>query len=290
MKTAVVIPNWNGRKLLEKNLPKVLRVGFDEVIIVDDGSSDDSVQFITLNFPVVMLIQNSRNLGFSKTVNKGVAATSADVVFLLNSDVIPKAGILPPVLAHLKDPNVFGVSLREVGYWWARPKLKHGFIGHEPGTPTYKPHSTFWVSGGSGAFRKSMWNKLSGMDTLFSPFYWEDIDLSYRALKRGWKLVWEPKAVVEHKHELTINPSNFPKRYLGYIKERNQLLFQWKHLPTSWLFTKHFVGLLWRLRHPGYLVVVFLALLKLPLLTLRRLQEMKRTKLVYEDIFAQFGA
>lgn len=288
MKTAVIIPNWQGRRLLKKNLPSVLRVGFDEIIVVDDASTDDSVSFLQENFPTVHIVRHKKNLGFASTVNDGVTAANADVVFLLNSDVVPDKNILNPVLGYFSDPEVFGVSLGEVGYSYAVPQIKDGFVGHAPGPQSNKAHDTFWISGGSGAFRRTMWKKLGGMDTMFSPFYWEDTDLSFRALKRGWKLIWEPKAQVVHKHESTINTKNFSKKYMDYIKERNQLLFHWKNLEWSWILRKHIWGLLWRLKNPGYFVVILLALVKLPQVIVRRIQERKESKLKNEEVFIQF--
>lgn len=289
MTTSVVIPNWNGKSLLQKNLPMVLKIPFDEYLVVDDASQDGSTEFLQKNFPQVKTLVNKKNKGFSYTVNRGVGKAKGDIVFLLNSDVLPKNNIIPPVMRHFKDPKVFGVSLREEGYWWARPKFENGFLGHEPGEATKSSHITLWISGGSGTFRKSMWEKLGGMDTLFSPFYWEDLDLSYRALKHGWKLVWEPTAVVEHKHESTINPENFSQKYLDHIKERNQLLFQWKHLPTNLLLTKHLLGVLWRLKNPGYAAILLLALANLPTTLLRRIQEKKVSNLSTQDVLAKFG-
>ncbi|MDO8452898.1 MAG: glycosyltransferase family 2 protein [bacterium] len=271
MKNTVVIPNWNGRSLLEKNLPSVLGVGFDEVIVVDDASTDDSVDFLKKNFPEIKLIENPTNRGFSYTVNTGVENASGEIVYLFNTDMVPKENVLEPVLKHFEDKDVFGVSLSEEGYSWAKPKKEFGFLGHEPGERTETAHETFWISGGSGAFRKSMWDKLGGMDLLFSPFYWEDLDLSYRALRTGWKLIWEPRAMVVHKHESTINPKNFSKKYLDYIKERNQLIFHWKNLPLGWLLTVHLLGLLKRLLNPGYLVVILMAIVKLPQIIIKRL-------------------
>ena len=287
MKTAAIIPNWQGRDLLERNLPSVLKVGFDEVIVVDDASTDDSVDFLQQNFPTIHIVRHKENKGFSSSINDGVKATSADVVFLLNTDVVPSKNTLKPALKHFLNQDVFGVSLGETGYSYAIPKVDAGFVDHAPGPRSNESHNTFWISGGSGAFRRSMWQKLGGMDTMFNPFYWEDIDLSFRALKRDWKLVWEPKAQVMHKHESTINTKNFSKKYMDYIKERNQLLFHWKNLELGWLLTKHIPGLLWRLRHMGYFVPVFLALVKLPQLIVRRIKLGKEAKVSSDEILKQ---
>ena len=108
------------------------------------------------------------------------------------------------VLPHFKHQEVFAVSLHEQGYGFAKGRFKDGFIVHEPGESAVAKE-TFWVNGGSGVFRRRVWIELKGMDeTLLSPFYWEDVDLSYRAHKRGWSLVWEPNAKVVHEHESTI--------------------------------------------------------------------------------------
>ncbi|MAG59629.1 hypothetical protein CMO96_02455 [Candidatus Woesebacteria bacterium] len=273
LSSTIIIPNWQGKTLLKKSLPEVLKVGADEIIVVDDASVDGSVQFLKEEFPQVQVLENQKNKGFPFTVNKGVSATSADIVLIFNPDVVPHSDILKHILKHFREKSVFGVSLNERRFSWSRPKLEHGFLGHQPGQKTNLPHDTFWVSGGSGAFRRSMWNELGGMDTLFSPFYWEDVDLSYRALKRGWRLVWEPRAVVDHKHESVINPEHFSNRYLNTIKERNQLLFHWKNLNWRWLLTSHFLGIVGRLRHPGYVTVILSAIVQLPFVLKRRYQE-----------------
>lgn len=298
MKTAVVVPNWNGEELLKKNLPAVLKTGFDEVVVVDDYSTDESVEYIKYQIPYIKntnqksnikLIENDKNMGFGRSVNRGVDATSADIVFLLNTDVRPEGDVVSPVLKHFTDPKVFGVSLNEGKYAWAKPKIERGFLGHEPGEKTNKPHATFWISGGSGAFRKSMWDSLGGLDTIYTPFYWEDVDLSFRAMKRGWKLIWEPRARVEHEHEATINKKYFSPRYLNYIKERNQLLFHWKNIEISWLFKYHLLGAFRRvIFNAGYIVPFLLALFKLPIIVQRRLGE-GVSELCLSDILSKFN-
>lgn len=289
MKTSAIIPNWRGKSLLEKNLPRVLKADFDEVIVVDDASPDDSVEFLKKNFPRVKIIRHNRNRGFAESVNDGVRLSSGDVVFLLNLDVVPQGNILRPVLEHFQDDKVFGVSLHEEGYGWSVPNFQDGFIGHKAGKEGNKPHKTFWISGGSGAFRKSLWKNLGGMDTMFSPFYWEDVDLGYRALRRGYKLVWEPEARVLHKHESVINPKHFNAKFLQLVKERNHLLFNWKHLAFKELIFFHLPGLVKRLLRPGYWIVFFLALLKLPQIIQGRIIEKREARFSNEEIIKGFS-
>ena len=294
LEASVVIPNYNGKELLEKNLPKVLAClenkanRIKEVIVVDDASTDGSVKLIKEKFPEIKLIKHRINRGFSATVNTGARMAKGRLIVLLNNDVVPKEDFLISVFPHFRNKNVFAVSLHEKDFSWAKGKFENGFIVHGPGPKTRKTHQTFWVSGGSGVFRRSQWMKLGGMDEkLFSPFYWEDLDLCYRAAKRGWGLLWEPKARVEHKHESTI--SRWPKKYVQRIQERNQLLFTWKNLTSPYLFRRHIAGLLNRMvRRPGYIRIVFMALLKIRQVWKARKKEKKETKISDEAIFARF--
>src|SRR4030043_315219 len=98
MKTSVVIPNWKGRSLLEKNLPAVLATKPDEVIVVDDASPDDSNTFLEKNYPQVKLIKHQKNLGFAAGCNSGVKAAKSEIVVLLNLDVVPEKDALEKIL------------------------------------------------------------------------------------------------------------------------------------------------------------------------------------------------
>jgi len=293
-KVSIIIPNFNGRELVAKNLPKVLDAKDNpnnhiiEIIIVDDASYDDSVSYLKKNFPSVKLIKHKKNRGFSYSVNTGVRMAKGNLVVLLNTDVIPEKDFLESVLDHFADKKVFAVSFRERGYYWAKGYFKDGFVCHEQGGETNEVHDTFWVSGGSGIFRRKFWMELGGMDEkLLSPFYWEDIDLSYRAAKRGWKLLWESKSIVEHKHEATI--SKLKKSYVQRIKERNELLFIWKNITSSNLIKKHVRGVLLRIvKHPGYIRIVFMALSKIKLVSKKRKKEIKETIISDEALFAKF--
>lgn len=295
MKISIVIPNYNGENLLKKNLPFILKAKdfagnkIDEVIIVDDGSKDGSVGLLKKDFSWVKIVKHKINRGFSAAVNTGVRAAKGELICLLNSDVIPESNFLESVFSYFGNPKIFAVSLNEIGsFSWARGFFTDGFIGHSPGPKSSTSHSTFWVSGGSGVFRRDVWMELGGMDEkLLSPFYWEDLDLCYRALKRGYQLVWDPDAKVTHKHESTI--SRFSKTYVQRIFERNQLLVIWKNLTSANLFRKHLAGLFRRLvKHPGYLRIVLMALGKVGVLVKERNREIKEAKISDETIFSRF--
>lgn len=272
MKFSIVIPNWNGLDLLKKNLKKVLAVGADEVIISDDNSRDGSLEYLKEKHPKLKVISH-RRLGFAGNVNRGVEVAKHKIIILLNLDVIPQKDLLKFLKEDFQEPTVFAVSFNEVNkpkFSWTKGYFLKGYIIYASGRKTKTPHQTFWVSGGSGAFRKSMWERLGGFDESFK-FYWEDIDVCYRAQKRGWKCLWDPRAKVIHEHETTFK--KLRKSYVSLIQERNQLLFIWKNLTDSKLITKHIAGIFYRLKNPGYLKVVLAALLKLPSIIPKRLKE-----------------
>lgn len=291
---SVVLPNFNGEELLQKNLPYLLAAKenpknqIKEIIVVDDGSWDGSVKLLKSSFPQVRTIVHKVNRGFSAAVNTGARMSKGDLILLINSDVLPEVNFLENVIPHFADPKVFAVSLHEKGYGSAKGGFVDGFIALGKGPEAKKAHETFYVSGGSGVFRRKIWMELGGMDEkLLSPFYWEDIDLCYRAVKRGYKLLWEPKGIVYHKHESTI--SKLSPQYVARIRERNQLLVIWKNITSSNLTRRHISGLFRRIiKHPGYLRIVFMALSKIKVAIARRKREMKESKISDEAIFAKF--
>ena len=294
MRASIIIPSFNTAELLRKNLPAVIKAAANpkneikEVIVVDDASTDNSADIIKREFPGIKLIRHKANRGFSAAVNTGVRMAKGELVVLLNSDVIPDADFLSPALVHFEDTAIFAVSFNEREYFWAGASFEDGFVNHKPGPVSDSAHISFWASGGSAVFRRKYWIALGGMDEkLFSPFYREDVDLCYRAQKRGMKVLWEPKAIVVHQHASTI--SRLPKKYTQRIKERNELLFIWKNITSPYMFRKHISGLLFRtLRHPGYLRIVLMALAKIKIVVRARRKEKKEAKISDETIFGRF--
>ncbi len=291
MNASIVIPNWNGKDKLEKNLPQVLEVeGVDEVIVVDDKSTDDSVNFLQTRYPQIKLIQKNKNEGFASTVNVGVKNARADFVFLLNTDAVPKKDCLNEVINHFDNPKVFSVSCNTEGNWsWAR--FTDGFFWHFQAEHGEKleTHETLWSSGGSGIFRKDLWEKLGGLDEVFNPFYEEDVDLGYRAVKRGYINLWEPKAQVEHYRHPGVIAQNFSKEYISKIAQRNQLLFIWKNITSKNMINKHLIALLRKLfLNPSYWLTFISALNKYPKISEARAKEKKEMVLSDEEILNKF--
>lgn len=286
MGVSIVIPNFNGAKLLGKNLPKVLESNPDEIIVVDDASVDASTKVIK-RFKDIKLIQNQKNLGFVPSVNKGVEAARSEIVGLLNNDVTPSKNFLKPILPYFKNDKIFGVNFLEPQFSWAKAEFRNGFIVHGSGPIQNTPHISFWASGGSAAFSAEKWRTLGGFDTLYHPFYWEDIDLSYRAWKRGWEIWWEPGSIVYHDHQETIR-KYFSKNFRDYISARNQLIFIWKNVTDEKLFGQHFKNLLKKLVK-GQMLKFFLgAILKLPQILEKREREKTQSLISDGEIFARF--
>lgn len=296
--TSIVIPNWNGVEKLEKHLPTVIQRAQEEkvseIIVVDDASTDNSVEMIKTDFPDIKLIIKSVNSGFSSTVNLGVAKSVGELVVLLNTDANPQKGFLRNALNHFENNQVFSVGCN-VGGAWAGGKFENGYFWHGQADKSKvdfsKAHQTLWASGGSGIFRKEIWQELAGLDELFDPFYEEDVDLGYRATKRGYINIWEPNCKVEHYKEEGVIVTNFKRSQIEKIAQRNQLLFIWKNITSPSLVRQHQLALAkMLLQHPKYWVIFINALAKSPQLLQKKSIEKRVAKLTDEQIFQIFAS
>ena len=255
---SVVIPNYNGYNLLEECLPSVIKAvslyGRDsEIILVDDASTDESVALVKEKFPSVKVLALSRNLGFGQASNLGIEKAANDLVLLLNSDIAATDTFLFSLVKCFNDPDLFAVQPRayypggkrlNVGMNVGRLDWPSGYIQiwNEADTEEVKLidrlSPTLYCLGGAMLFDRRKYYDLGGFDKLFYPFRWEDIDICYRALKRGWKLLYQPESVVYHQHHATLNKV-FTPDYLNIIEQKNELLFTWKNLHDSPLIDAH---------------------------------------------------
>ncbi len=257
MKISLVIPNFNGESILRNNLLRIISAASDaEIIIVDDASTDGSVKVIEnsklkmQNYNAKLkIIKNNKNMGFASAVNRGVEEASGDLIVLLNTDVIPEAGFLKAALPHFNDPKVFAVGFMqkcdEAGKIIFRGrgvgKFSRGFLIHSRGE--VDKDDTLWVSGGAGVFRKKIWFTLGGMNPLYNPFYWEDIDICYRALKAGYKLVFERNSAVIHNQNKGAIRSTYTNIEINKIAYRNQIIFVWLNITDALFLIEHFLYL-----------------------------------------------
>ena len=248
---SVVIPNWNGSDLLERYLPSIIDalVGHpdNEIIVVDNGSTDGSAAMLAERFPSVRVLALDRNLGFGGGSNAGFHAAKNDIVVLLNSDMRVQADFLAPLLAGFTDSQVFAVSCQifftdkdklreETGLtqgWWENGGLR---VRHRDDQAISDLYPCFYGGGGSCAFDRRKFFELGGFDDLLRPFYLEDTDLGYLAWKRGWKVLYQPRSVVYHEHRGTIG-KRFSQSQIELVLKKNFILFCWKNIhewPRLW--------------------------------------------------------
>ena len=256
---SVVIANWNGRHLLASYLPSVIEAlsndGNNEIIVVDNASSDGSSEFVRAWFPSVRVIDMDRNLGFGAASVEGVKAASNDVVVLLNNDMRVEPDFLAPLLEPFADDKVFAVSSQiffadpdkrreETGLtevWWEGGRVR---ASHRIDPEITVPYPCAYPGGGSSAFDRKKFIELGGFDPLFEPFYYEDTDIGFRAWKRGWKVYYQPASVVHHCHRATIR-KNFPDSFIQATVTRNSMLYCWKNIHDWKMLSSHLAMAFW---------------------------------------------
>ena len=251
---SVVIPNWNGRDLLEKYLPSVIAAlagnPDNEVIVVDNGSSDQSAEYVRTHFPQVKLVALPENLGFGGGSNRGFQEARNDIVVLLNSDMRVEPDFLQPLLDGFTDQKVFAVSCQ---IFFSDPKKKREETGLTQSTwehghlrvrhvidPDIKQlYPCYYGGGGSCAFDRRKFLSLGGFDDVFRPFYLEDTDLGHMAWKRGWKVLYQPASKVWHEHRGTIG-KHFDDGYIQSIVKKNFIVYIWKNIHGWRMLWSHF--------------------------------------------------
>ncbi|MDR0462854.1 MAG: glycosyltransferase [Pseudomonadales bacterium] len=282
-----LIPSFNGLSLIKKHLPSVLNEAEnkDEVLIVEDSGSDDTCKDLIKKYdlrPVEInndykvwqanikldkkrtikftLVYNNENQRFARSCNVGAKLASNELIFLLNNDVSPQKGARATLAKHFIDPTIFAVGAREIEpkldresgknqLWWQKGRFFHS------GAPVTKSGDTAWVSGGSGMFCRRKWLKLGGFDDLFYPAYWEDIDFSFRARQKGYKVLFDKDALVHHNHETT-NQTVFGQEKINQMSFDNGTRFSWKNsnflqklsflfFAPYWYFKRQPLKLLW---------------------------------------------
>lgn len=252
---SVVIPNWNGRDLLEKFLPSVVEAlagdPENEIIVVDNASEDGSAAFLRQQFPQVRVLQQAKNLGFGGGSNAGFSAAKNAIVVLLNNDMRVAPDFLAPLLAPFQDPLVFSVSCQiffsdpakrreETGLtetWWERGRLR---VGHRIDPQVNVLYPCAYPGGGSSAFHRDKFFELGCFDELFRPFYYEDTSLGHLAWKRGWKVLYEPRSMVFHEHRGTIG-KKFGADYIQSVIRKNAFLYIWKNIHDWRMLLPHFL-------------------------------------------------
>ena len=259
-KIAVVILNWNGRKLLEEFLPSIIR--FSEqatVYVADNASTDDSISYIKNTFPTIKIIQNADNFGFAKGYNEALKFVEEEFYALVNSDIEvtenwltpilemfenqPETSIIQPKILDYKNKEMFeyagagGGFIDKYGFPFCRGRI---FQHLEKDESQYNDETEiFWASGACFFIRKEVYRKLKGFDEDFFA-HQEEIDLCWRAFNLNYKVKYNGKSTVYHVGGATLNESSPHKTFLNF---RNSLWMMLKNVPRGKLVSTFFIRL-----------------------------------------------
>ncbi|MDR1257714.1 MAG: glycosyltransferase family 2 protein [Tannerellaceae bacterium] len=251
-KTAIVILNWNGRALLETFLPSVMEhspAECSEVIVADNGSTDDSVSFLRDRYPSVRLILLDRNYGFAGGYNMALEQVDAEYAVLLNSDVEVTAGWLDAPVAILEsDASIAGVQpkvrswrnrsffeyagaaggyIDRYGFPFCRGRLLH-VVEEDLGQYDSRT-DILWATGACLFIRMDIYRSVGGLDARFFA-HQEEVDMCWRMRCRGYRLVYTPHSVIYHVGAATLAAENPRKTFLNF---RNSLLMLYKNTPEG---------------------------------------------------------
>jgi len=251
----ILILNWNGSDLLRRYLPSVVAAADRSgtaVAVADNGSTDDSVQFLEANYPSIRTIRLGENHGFAKGYNLAIRQVQWDVVVLLNNDMAVERDFLEHMLApfqHEAPPFATTAQIMfedpqahraETGRTCARFQRGQVEVTHLPIESEEEIEPVFYLGGGSSAVSREKFLQLGGFEELFSPFYYEDTDISWRGRKQGWPILFVPKARVIHRWHASTD--KLGESYLDCIVARNRVLFTWLNLHDRRMWLLH---LLW---------------------------------------------
>ena len=249
---SVVILNWNGRPLLEEFLPSVVRhtPGEEaEIVVCDNGSTDDSIAWIEKQYPQVRVIPLTENFGYAGGYNRALAQIDTPYAVLLNPDVEvtpgwlsplvtfceqhPEAGACQPKIKSYRHRSFFeyagaaGGFIDKYGYPYCRGRI---FSTVEPDNGQYDtPAEIFWASGACLFIRTELFRETGGFDDRFFA-HMEEIDLCWRILLSGKKIFVVPQSEVFHLGAATLTTETPRKTFLNF---RNNLLMLYKNLPIK---------------------------------------------------------
>lgn len=286
----IIILNYNGRDLLAECLPSIVVASHTskyscKVTVIDNVSTDDSVQFLRSNFPDVDIVRAKENLVLC-SYNDVIQSLDDDIVILLNNDLkLDKNYVDPLVSVFSNQKDVFfvasrGYSFDGVDYEGDRAiaKIRWGILNPETrfkGYERFIKKSGYTISAGIAAFDRKKFIELGGYDDLYLPGRYEDVDLCFRGWKRGWKGIYQPESVQFHMGCVSFK-KNFKQKEIDNIVFRNSILFTIKNITSIRLWIQFSLFLFLRLGYFlicgkwGFFVSFYEALRKLPLVLERR--------------------
>lgn len=258
---SIIIPNWNGKKYLRDCLGAIRVQTYRdfEILLVDNASSDSSIEFVTPFFPEIQVIPLSQNRGFSGAVNEGIQRARGEFIALLNNDAQPDPQWLEELVKAIQtSPNIGfcaskiliapqGVQIDTAGdsYTSFGVALKRGHT--IPQNQYIRPELVFGACAAAALYRKSLFAEIGLFDEDFFCTY-EDVDVSFRAQLSGYRCLFVPSAVVRHVGGGTMGQDNL---YTAYYGQRNLESVLFQNMPAG-LLLKYLPV------HCGYLILAFL--------------------------------
>lgn len=259
---SVVIPNYNGRHLLEEYLPYTYaaiahaQITF-EIIVVDDCSKDESVEFLKKEYPGIILIENPQNKGFSYSCNRGIEIARYELILLLNSDVKLTPAYFEDQWKYFMAWDTFGVMGRIIDMEgdniqdaaripkFNGLKLKTDYFYYSDNSSSRL--LTFYLSGANALINAEKLKQLGGFSEIFSPFYCEDMELCLRAWRLKWKCYYEHRSIC--RHQVSASTKNYETaRWVKSVYFRNRFFMHAIHLnglaATLWYLQITFIDLL----------------------------------------------
>ncbi|MEO8759865.1 MAG: glycosyltransferase family 2 protein, partial [Bacteroidia bacterium] len=259
-KIAVVILNFNGKKLLQKFLPSVIdNSKLATIYVADNASTDDSISFLKTDFPQVKIIELIQNYGFAKGYNEALKRVDADYFILVNSDVEVTPNWIEPIINLMETDKAIAAAQPKIVSYNTKDEFEYagacgGFIDKygypfcrgrifdtiEKDTNQYNnPIEIFWATGACMFVRAQVFNELKGFDGFYFA-HMEEIDLCWRIKNTGHKIMVVPGSVVYHVGGGTLNKLSPQKTFLNF---RNSLLSLTKNNTSGNLFFKILVRL-----------------------------------------------
>lgn len=243
MNIYIVVLVWNGREVSEKCLDSLSRLSTKvTVVVVDNGSEDDTGSYLSKRFPQFLFLRNEKNLGFSGGVNKGInfaLQKGADIVVVLNNDTEVDRSFLEPIVSCLNNDSKVGLVSP---YIYEHGSNKLWFGGGKIILPFYRPvhseGSLDFLSGCCLVVKREVFEKIGLFDERYF-LYYEDVDFSLRARGAGFKLLTEPKSRVFHKVSYSSNGSASPKAVYYTVRNNLFLIKRFAEFPikiTSYLY------------------------------------------------------
>lgn len=245
----VIIPNWNGAKFLHDCLSSLRDQTYQnmEIIMVDNGSADNSINFAKENFPEVRIVSLNKNMGFAYAVNKGISSSKGKYIALLNNDTKveknwleelvkvlnenPEAGSGTPKIMMIDNKKIIGGTGDFYNSFGLTFQRGHGEIDRGQYD---KREEVFSACGTASIYRKEIFDNIGLFDEDFFS-YFEDVDLGFRAQLAGWKCIYVPTAIVYHHYRGTSeNISSFD----FYYTPRNRIFLMIKNMPLNLILRK----------------------------------------------------